>query len=59
MASQSENEQKHSTLQLFIHDQGGNAPERNRETGAIELDSTATTPQVYTRLYQEPFVLFC
>lgn len=59
MASQSNNEQKHSTLQLFIHDQGANAPELYRETGAIELDSTATTPQVYTILYQEPFALFC
>lgn len=59
MASQSENEQKHSTLQLFIHDQGGNTPERNREIVDIELDLTANTPQVYTRLYQELFVLFC
>lgn len=59
MATQSDNEQNHSTLQLSIHDQGENAPERNRETGAIELDSTATTPQVYARPYQEPFALFC
>lgn len=59
MASQFDNEQEHSTLQLFIHDQGGNAPQRNREPEAIELDSTATTPQIYIRLYQEPFVLFC
>lgn len=43
MASQSDDAQKHSTLHLFIHDQGGNAPERNRGTAAIELDSTATT----------------
>lgn len=59
MASQSDNEHKNSTLQLFIHDQGGNAPERNGETAAIELDFTATTPQVYIRLYHEPFALFC
>lgn len=59
MASQSDDAQKHPTLELFIHDQGGNAPERNRGTAAIELDSTATTPQVYTRLYQEQFALLC
>lgn len=52
MASRSDNEQGHSTLELVIHDQGANAPQLDRETGAIELDPTATTPQVYTRLYQ-------
>lgn len=58
MTSQSDDTQQHPTLELFIHDQGGNAPESNRETAAIELDSTSIAPQVHY-FFQEQFTQFC